>query len=69
MYHFYFGRITITFTLIFAQHLFLGGIFHKIKGTETLSRSHNNVNTTDENKGLTESFSASTELYNMNGEI
>jgi hypothetical protein len=43
---------------------FWGGIpyFHKIKGQETLSRSHNNQNTTDNNPGLTESFHAPTEL-------
>jgi hypothetical protein len=28
--------------------------FHKIKGKETLSRSHNNLNTADDDMGLTE---------------
>jgi hypothetical protein len=47
-----------------APFAFLGCIlyFHKIKGKETLSRSHNNLNPTDDNLGLTECFSASTEL-------
>jgi hypothetical protein len=36
--------------------------FQKIKGRETLNRSHNDLNTTDDNTGLTESFSTSTEL-------
>jgi hypothetical protein len=31
---------------------FGGAYFHKIKGTDTLSRSHNNLNTTDDNVGL-----------------
>jgi hypothetical protein len=37
--------------------------FHKIKGRETLSRSHNDLNTTDDNVGLSKLL-ASTELYN-----
>jgi hypothetical protein len=32
---------------------------------ETLNRSHNNLSTTDDNEGLTESFSASPELQNV----
>jgi hypothetical protein len=36
--------------------------FHKIKGRTTLSTSRNDLNTTDNNMGLTESFSTSTEL-------
>jgi hypothetical protein len=38
--------------------------FHKTKGRETLSRSHNDLNTTNDNVELTESFPASTELSN-----
>jgi hypothetical protein len=38
--------------------------FHKAKGRETLSRSHNDLITADNNMGLTESFSASTEQWN-----
>jgi hypothetical protein len=36
--------------------------FYKIKGREALSRSHSGLNVTDVNVGLTESFSAFTEL-------
>jgi hypothetical protein len=36
---------------------------HKMKCRETLSRSHN-LNTTDSNMGLTQSFSAASELHN-----
>jgi hypothetical protein len=39
--------------------------FHKIKGREALSRSHDDLNTTDHNAGLTESFSPSVELHNV----
>jgi hypothetical protein len=35
---------------------------YKIKGRKTLSRSHNDLNTTDNNAGLTESFSTLTNL-------
>jgi hypothetical protein len=38
--------------------------FHKIKGKETLSISHNDLNTTD-NTGLNENFSISTELCKL----
>jgi hypothetical protein len=38
--------------------------FHKIKDRETLSRSHSDLNTTDDNRRLTESFSLSTKLEN-----
>jgi hypothetical protein len=31
--------------------------FHKTKGRDILSRSHNDLNTTEDNIGLTESFS------------
>jgi hypothetical protein len=41
--------------------------FHKMKGRKTLSRSHSNLNTSDSNAGLTESFSTSTELQNEYG--
>jgi hypothetical protein len=37
--------------------------FHKTKGTETFSRSQNNLNTTDNKMRLTESYSATTKLY------
>jgi hypothetical protein len=37
---------------------------HKMKGRETLSISHNDLNTAADKAGLTESFSASTELCN-----
>jgi hypothetical protein len=39
--------------------------FHKIKDRETLSRPCNNFNTNDDNSGLTERFSVSTELRNV----
>jgi hypothetical protein len=42
----------------------LGRHFHKIKGKETLSRSYN-LNITQDNVGLTESFAASTDLCVM----
>jgi hypothetical protein len=38
--------------------------FHKFKGREIL-RSHNELNTTDDNVGLTQSFSTFTELCNV----
>jgi hypothetical protein len=38
---------------------------YKIQGRETLSISHNNLNTIDNNAGLTKNFSMSTELHNM----
>jgi hypothetical protein len=36
-----------------------------MKGRETLSRSHNGLNETDDNMRLTENFFASTELCNV----
>jgi hypothetical protein len=39
--------------------------FHIIKDRETLRRSHNNLNTTHKNMGLTMSFSESTGLCNV----
>jgi hypothetical protein len=36
--------------------------FHKIKGKKILCRTHNNLNRTDDNTKLTESFCTSTEL-------
>jgi hypothetical protein len=37
---------TFTFILLFVCHLFFGGAdFHKIKGRETLRRSHNDLKT------------------------
>jgi hypothetical protein len=41
--------------------------FHKIK--KTLSRSDNDLNTTDDNTGVPESFSAIIELCNASIEI
>jgi hypothetical protein len=53
----------IHFYLAFGAPLALGEAdFHKIKGRETLSKSHNDLNTTDGNVGLTESFFPSIEL-------
>jgi hypothetical protein len=42
---------------------------HKIKDGKALSRSHNNLNTIDDNTGLTKSLSASTELRNVHGNL
>jgi hypothetical protein len=56
---FWFGKITITFTLLFGHHQLSGRqIFRKLKTSETqVTRlSHS---------GLTDSFSASTELCNV----
>jgi hypothetical protein len=49
-----------------AQFAFWEEYFHKMKSRETLNRSHNDLNTTDNNR-LVESFSASTELQNVCG--
>jgi hypothetical protein len=38
---------------------------HKIKGRGKLSRSHKDLNSTDDNTGLTERFSTSTELWDV----
>jgi hypothetical protein len=38
--------------------------FHKFKSKETLRRAHNALNTSDDDAGLTESFSTSAELCN-----
>jgi hypothetical protein len=47
------GRITIALTLLWGHYLlFWETGFHKIKGGETLSRSHNHLNTADDNTGL-----------------
>jgi hypothetical protein len=55
----------INIYLDLGAHLLLGTAgFHKIKGRKTLSRSHNDLNTTDDNVGLTKSFSPSSELGN-----
>jgi hypothetical protein len=59
----------IHFYLTFGAPFALGEAeFYKMKGRKTLSRSHNNLNTTD-NNGLIESFSASTELRNAQAGI
>jgi hypothetical protein len=64
---FWLGRITVTYTLLFwAPFSFWEAYFCKVKGRETLN-SQNNLNTTDNNvglTGLTESL-ASTELWKM----
>jgi hypothetical protein len=54
------GKITITFIWLFAYHFLFGRHIFKIKGSKTL----NNLNTTDENEALTESYSISTRLCN-----
>jgi cell division protein FtsB len=55
---FWLRRIIITFTFHFGHHLVFGRqIFHRIKSREMLRRSHNDLNTTEDNKGLMESFS------------
>jgi hypothetical protein len=41
-------------------------IFTKSKKRETLNRSHNDLNITDDNAGLIKNFSTSTELHNVN---
>jgi hypothetical protein len=51
MYSFWLGRIFLNFTLLFGEADFL-----RIKGRETFSRSHNDLNTTYDNAGLIESF-------------
>jgi hypothetical protein len=66
MYPFRTGRIFITFTLLLGHCSVLGDVyFHKIKDRKTLSRSHNNLNTTDYNTDLTENFSILNELHNV----
>jgi hypothetical protein len=56
---------TLTFTYLWGYHLLFGReIFHKIKGRKALSRSHQDLSTTDNNTEWTESFSAATELHN-----
>jgi hypothetical protein len=55
MFPFWLGRITITYLA------FWDADFHKMKSRKTLSISHNVFNTTDDDTGLTESFSASAE--------
>jgi hypothetical protein len=53
----------INFYLVFwASFAFCEVDCHKMQGRETLSSSHNDFNTTEENTGLTESFSTSPEL-------
>jgi hypothetical protein len=60
---FWLGRITVTYTLLFwAPFSFWEAYFCKVKGRETLN-SQNNLNTTDNNVGLTEDFSTSPELH------
>jgi hypothetical protein len=41
--------------------------FYEIKGREIPSKSHNVLNTTDNNTGLPECFFASVELWNARG--
>jgi hypothetical protein len=56
-------RITINFTLLFwTPSAFGEADFHKMKGRKTLCGSHNDLNTSDNKAGLTENFSASTEV-------
>jgi hypothetical protein len=43
----------------------LGAILSKINGTEN---SHNDLNRTEDDVGLTESFSTSTELHSLYGQ-
>jgi hypothetical protein len=50
------GRIIITFA-------FWEACFQEMKGRETLRRLHNDLNTTDNNVGLTDSFSTSIGLH------
>jgi hypothetical protein len=54
----YINWIFLAFLVLFA---FREVYFPKIKGRETFSRSHSNLYITDNNEGLTESFSAPTE--------
>jgi hypothetical protein len=63
---------TFTFTFLLGYHLlFREADFkkEKMRSKETLSRPHKGLNTTDNNGGLTESFSTSTELQNIQAEI
>jgi hypothetical protein len=53
-----------SFLGFWAPYAFWEADFHKIKGRETLIRSHNDLKTTDECTGQTESFSASIKLCN-----
>jgi hypothetical protein len=55
---------TLTFNLALGTAFAFGEAdLHKIKVRETLDISHNDLNTTDDNAGLTESFSTSVELH------
>jgi hypothetical protein len=59
---FWLRRFTITFTLLFGYYLLLGRqSFTELKGRETLSRSHSDLNFMK----LTASISTSTEIYNV----
>jgi hypothetical protein len=59
-FHFITSNRCIHFCLAFwAPFAFGEADFHKIEGRETLSRSHNYLNTMDDNMGLTESSSIS----------
>jgi hypothetical protein len=59
-----FQHLTCNFKYIHFYFAFGEAAFHKIKGREMLIKSHNNLNTTDNNVVLSESFSASAELWN-----
>jgi hypothetical protein len=50
-------QLTLFYLVLWAQFAFGEADFYKIKDRETLSRSHNDLNTSDGNVGLTESFS------------
>jgi hypothetical protein len=66
---FSFKLITLTFTLLLEHHLlFAEADFCKIKGKEILRRLHD-FNTTENNRELTESFPASTELSSACGNL
>jgi hypothetical protein len=62
---------TFTFILLFVHHLLFGRhtTFSRNYMQGTLSRSCNNFNTADDNAELTKSFSASTELWSVWGNL
>jgi hypothetical protein len=59
---------TTSFTL-FRGHALGKACFHNIKGKETFNISYNDLNSTDHNIGLTESFSLSIELCDVHGNL
>jgi hypothetical protein len=57
-----------TLTFLWVPFVFWGGRFSQNEEQKN-NRSHNNLNTTDDSMGLTESFSPSTELCDACAEI